>query len=520
MPASPTSSASSPTWTAPSSTPRISARTASSPATAPVCIIPPNSFALGAHGRVFPHPARHPGDLPRQIHLCALRHHRERHPARTGMGGPGHDRDQQHHAAARQDPRPRRHLPVPVPAGREPARDRATPTRRANTCASAASRCRDCDVGLRHHGPRSASAAAGRCPATSPIGGAKNAALPLMAAGMLTDERLVLSNVPLLADIATMAALLAQHGIAVEPLTNDGRALSIGGADHQHRGAVRHRAQDARLHPGARPAAGAGAARRGSRCPAAARSARGRSICTSRASSRWAPRSRSTAATSTRAAPRGLRGATIVLPFASVGATENLLMAACLADGQTVLANAAREPEIGDLAACLIAHGRRDRGRRHRPAGDRGREAPARRRARDHLRPDRDRHLCLRRRRSPAARCGCAAAGSSISARWRACWSEAGVEIARGGRRAQRPPARRAARRRRDDRALSGLPDRHAGAVHGADGGGRGRGDGDRDDLREPLHARARAEPHGRAHQRARRLGDRARRAARCPARR
>ena len=58
-------------------------------------------------------------------------------------------------------------------------------------------------------------------------------------------------------------------------------------------------------------------------------------------------------------APKGLRGATIILPFASVGATENLLMAASLADGRTELSNAAREPEIGDLAACLIAMGAR-----------------------------------------------------------------------------------------------------------------------------------------------------------------
>ena len=58
-------------------------------------------------------------------------------------------------------------------------------------------------------------------------------------------------------------------------------------------------------------------------------------------------------------APGGLRGATIVLPFASVGATENLLMAATLADGRTEIANAAREPEIGDLAACLNAMGAR-----------------------------------------------------------------------------------------------------------------------------------------------------------------
>lgn len=61
------------------------------------------------------------------------------------------------------------------------------------------------------------------------IGGAKNAALPLMAAGLLTDERLVLTNVPRLADIRTMASLLAQHGIAVEAASNDGRALSLGG---------------------------------------------------------------------------------------------------------------------------------------------------------------------------------------------------------------------------------------------------------------------------------------------------
>jgi UDP-N-acetylglucosamine 1-carboxyvinyltransferase len=52
-----------------------------------------------------------------------------------------------------------------------------------------------------------------------------------------------------------------------------------------------------------------------------------------------------------------LRGAKIVFPFVSVGATENLLLAATLAEGRTVLANAAREPEIGDLANCLVAMG-------------------------------------------------------------------------------------------------------------------------------------------------------------------
>jgi UDP-N-acetylglucosamine 1-carboxyvinyltransferase len=64
----------------------------------------------------------------------------------------------------------------------------------------------------------------------------------------------------------------------------------------------------------------------------------------------------------TATAPRGLTGTTFVMPFPSVGATENLLMAATLADGQTVLANAAQEPEIADLAHCLNAMGARIEG--------------------------------------------------------------------------------------------------------------------------------------------------------------
>jgi UDP-N-acetylglucosamine 1-carboxyvinyltransferase len=58
-------------------------------------------------------------------------------------------------------------------------------------------------------------------------------------------------------------------------------------------------------------------------------------------------------------APKGLKGAEIAFPAVSVGATENLLMAATLADGETLLINAAREPEITDLANCLVAMGAR-----------------------------------------------------------------------------------------------------------------------------------------------------------------
>jgi UDP-N-acetylglucosamine 1-carboxyvinyltransferase len=58
-------------------------------------------------------------------------------------------------------------------------------------------------------------------------------------------------------------------------------------------------------------------------------------------------------------APSGLHGAEIILPFASVGATKNLLLAAVSARGRTIIRNAAREPEVADLATCLVAMGAR-----------------------------------------------------------------------------------------------------------------------------------------------------------------
>ena len=188
------------------------------------------------------------------------------------------------------------------------------------------------------------------------IGGAKNAALPLMTAGMLTDERLVLTNVPRLADIATMSALVAQHGCAVEP--GKDRHLSIGGpitnteapydivrkmrASILVLGPLLARMRQARVSLpggcaiGTRPV---DLHLKGLQAMGATIDLDGGYVNAS--------------------APEGLHGATIVMPIASVGATENLVMAASLADGQTVLANAAREPEIGDLVACLNAMGAR-----------------------------------------------------------------------------------------------------------------------------------------------------------------
>src|SRR5271168_2012584 len=188
------------------------------------------------------------------------------------------------------------------------------------------------------------------------IRGAKNATLPLMAAGMLTDERLVLSNVPKLADIETMASLLSQHGIAVERVGNEGRVLSLGGAITNTEapydivrkmrasilvlGPLLARVREARVSLpggcaiGTRPV---DLHLKGLEAMGAVIKLDGGYIDAT--------------------APQGLHGAQIVFPFVSVGATENLLMAATRAEGTTTLKNAAREPEISDLAACLIAMG-------------------------------------------------------------------------------------------------------------------------------------------------------------------
>ncbi len=188
------------------------------------------------------------------------------------------------------------------------------------------------------------------------IGGAKNAALPLMAAAMLTDERLVLSNVPHLADIQTMSLLLAQHGLAVEPVGNDRRTLSLGGAitntEAPYDIVRKMRASALVLGPLLARTGEARVSMPGG-CSIGARpidlhlKGLEQMGATFRLDGGYIDGS----------VKGRLRGAAIVFPFVSVGATENLLMAASLADGRTVLANAAREPEIGDLARCLNAMG-------------------------------------------------------------------------------------------------------------------------------------------------------------------
>ncbi|WP_428375273.1 UDP-N-acetylglucosamine 1-carboxyvinyltransferase [Lichenicoccus sp.] len=190
------------------------------------------------------------------------------------------------------------------------------------------------------------------------IGGAKNAALPLLTAGLLTSERLVLSNVPRIADIATMAELLLQHGLAVEDAGGDSFSLSIGGeitsTEAPYEIVSKMRASILVLGPLL------------ARCGEARVSLPGGCAIGTRpvdlhlkGLEALGAEIRLEAGYVDARAPSGLHGARIVLPFASVGATENLLMAASIADGRTEIINAAREPEIGDLVACLVAMGAR-----------------------------------------------------------------------------------------------------------------------------------------------------------------
>ncbi|MFZ5836587.1 MAG: UDP-N-acetylglucosamine 1-carboxyvinyltransferase [Pseudomonadota bacterium] len=195
------------------------------------------------------------------------------------------------------------------------------------------------------------------------ISGAKNAALPLMAASLLTSEPLTLRNTPDLADITILGELLSEHGTEIALRKHDGVRLlrlstpvitstlapyelvarmrasflvlgpllarqgearvSLPGGD-----AIGHRPVD--LHLKGLEAMGA-------------RIELEQGYIHAQAS-------------------QGLKGAEIRFPVVSVGATENLMMAACLAKGETVLDNAAREPEIGDLARCLSAMGARIEG--------------------------------------------------------------------------------------------------------------------------------------------------------------
>jgi UDP-N-acetylglucosamine 1-carboxyvinyltransferase len=190
------------------------------------------------------------------------------------------------------------------------------------------------------------------------VSGSKNAVLPLMVAGLLTDEKLILRGTPRLADTRTLANVLAELGATVEEFGKGaGEGVSIDTpklastrasyewvskmrASFWVLGPLLARAHEAQVSLpggcaiGTRPvdlylnglaAMGADISVEGGYVNATAKG--------------------------------GLKGARVDFPFVSVGATHVLLMAACLAKGETVITNAATEPEVVDVGRCLMAMG-------------------------------------------------------------------------------------------------------------------------------------------------------------------
>jgi UDP-N-acetylglucosamine 1-carboxyvinyltransferase len=191
------------------------------------------------------------------------------------------------------------------------------------------------------------------------VSGAKNAALPIMCAALLTRAPLRLDNVPRLMDVRTMTQLLERMGVAVRA-PNPGAlelvAQSIADPRAPYELVRTMRASVLVLGPLLARCGEARVALPGG-CAIGQRpvdqhvkglEAMGADI-------------RIEHGDMTARAAR-LRGARIVMDLVTVTGTENLMMAATLAEGTTVIENAAREPEIADLAACLNAMGARIRG--------------------------------------------------------------------------------------------------------------------------------------------------------------
>ena len=204
---------------------------------------------------------------------------------------------------------------------------------------------------------------------TIPISGAKNAALPLMIASLLTADRLTLKNVPNLADVTLLARILRNHGLdftidgkRAEPSPHLGETFHLTARDIVDTTAPyelvsRMRASFWVLGPllarcgGARVSMPGGCAigtrpvdlhLMGMKALGAEIDIDGGYVVAK--------------------ASRGLTGARIRFPKVSVGATHTALMAASLARGETVIENAAREPEVGDVAECLRKMGARIEG--------------------------------------------------------------------------------------------------------------------------------------------------------------
>jgi len=199
---------------------------------------------------------------------------------------------------------------------------------------------------------------------TMEISGAKNAALPLMISALLTPETLTLKNVPNLADVNLLARILRNHGVdlAVDgkrpgPNSHIGETFHLTARDIVDTTAPyelvsKMRASFWVLGPLI------------ARCGAAKVSLPGGCAIGTRpvdlhlmGLEKLGAQIEIEGGYVIAKAPNGLRGTRITFPKVSVGATHNVLMAAVLAKGETVIENAAREPEVGDVAHCLQAMG-------------------------------------------------------------------------------------------------------------------------------------------------------------------
>jgi UDP-N-acetylglucosamine 1-carboxyvinyltransferase len=187
------------------------------------------------------------------------------------------------------------------------------------------------------------------------ISGAKNAALPILCAALLTPEPLTLTNVPDLNDIQTMLNLLVQMGVKVaqdgDTVTLDASGLNNPTAPYEMVKTMRA----AVLVLGPLVA----------RCGEAHVSLPGGCAIGARPVDQHIKGLQSMGAEVkvehgyVNAKVSRLKGARLFTDMVTVTGTENLMMAACLADGETVIENAAREPEVVDLAQCLVSMGAR-----------------------------------------------------------------------------------------------------------------------------------------------------------------
>ena len=194
------------------------------------------------------------------------------------------------------------------------------------------------------------------------ISGAKNASLPLLAACLLTDETLSLSNVPHLADIVTMSNLLGQLGVDISLNGTDAggctgrvmelKAAKLSGITAPYDLVRKMRASILVLGPLLARAGEAKVSLPGG-CAIGSRPV---DLHIGALRKLGADIDLDNGYINARA-PQGLRGAEIVFPMVTVTGTENAMMAAALAKGTSTIVNAAREPEVVDLAHCLVAMG-------------------------------------------------------------------------------------------------------------------------------------------------------------------